>query len=217
MLIGFRPAFAPYVKSGEKCRTYREPKCLNEKNCTGYMAFSKLYSPPHCYLRCWNDMHGRPGSREPMRIAYQNRIKQGDTLHLYAGLRRREYCKTEEDWPTLGPEGSWGYCNFFIPKTRKCKNDACFLQGALLLRPDLPKCKSSRLRKWKDITEEDAWADGFRPGYQEGVCELLCGEDGFRQDRIDCSYCTSWKKMKRYFKDPEPGKLLQEIKWREKP
>jgi hypothetical protein len=143
VLVPFKEEFAADVESGEKRQTIRLAKCTVE---TGRCVMPFSWESGKCFGEC---------------KGYTFRIKPGDTLQLYTGLRQRKYCKDRGSvFYKTNVEKNPERCSHDLKTITKCGD--CKRRGAKLLKE--ATCTESFPIKFEDLTEEIAKLDGFKAG-----------------------------------------------------
>lgn len=205
--IPFKEYFAPAVEAGTKRQTIRQAKCIHfapdiwPNPCRKGFTESVMDKPPKCYILC---------------PYYKNRIKPGDTLQLYTGLRQRKYCKHPEKIHNVEsnkkchPIMIHDFCSISRKKPYECN-----WQGAKLLKT--ATCTESFPIKFEDLKEnrEMALKDGFKDNRDEGYCKGLKGCPPNNHPAF-CDNCSAeWKLclflVKNY--DAKDGYVFQVVRW----
>lgn len=155
--IGFKEQFAPAVEDGTKRQAILPAECkYDEGICNfsmsqrkdGFTSFGRSHierdykKGGRCYLLC---------------PVYTPRIKPGDTLQLYTGLRQRKYC-TNAGATEFKDRVNDKLITFCDVMEYQCSNE-CPYRGAKLLKT--ATCTESFPIKFEDLTEEIARLDGF--------------------------------------------------------
>ncbi len=114
-----------------------------------------------------------------------SRIRKGDKLYLYTGLRQRRFC-TDPASHNFGKE---------VGRTEGCRGrrcDSCSNRGAKLL--GIGVCTDVAVKTYGELTQEDAQADGFEDGYQQDFCPAFCSSAN------NCISCRAVDKLRLFLK-----------------
>ena len=218
--------FLKKIERGEKKQTIRLAKCVC-KDCRGYNLVS-VGEDVKVTVRVPNRLRDDriPDVRRPDCYAhcekYTPRIRTGDIIKLYTGMRRRDYCRDPDGYLFEEKARPGEICrddvNVVSQEFPQCVDpdgyfrcSDCDKRGAKLLVEGV--CTEVIVKRYDELTEEDALRDGFEDGFQQEFCDRYCH---FERSRELCNPCPAIFKLKLFLLknyDAKPETLFNLIRW----